>query len=550
MLRHLNIQDILIIPSLDLEFSEGLNVLTGETGAGKSILLDCLGFVLGWRGRASLVRNGADQGEVSAEFEIAADSPIISLLEDAGIVWDGELILRRNCKPDGRKTSFVNDKRCSNELLRVIGAYLLELHGQNDDRGLMDPKTHLDVLDQFAGLSDERAKVGQAWKVMRADQKALVAFENDIEQAKRDQDFLAHAVDEMDQLDPQPGEDAVLDSERRLMQNAEKLREDLDKALMAMGGEGAEQNLSAAARWIADVAAKADSSDLDEILNALNSAMSELARATQLTEDFTISLCFDAQELEVKEERLFALRALARKHGVTSDELPGLHAKMKSQLGSVQDADAQLADLKATLAKSKAEYDRLANALSDKRKAQAADLNAAVEGELAPLKMERVVFQTDIAPTTPGPTGQDAVEFCAATNPGSPVGPLRKIASGGELSRFLLALKVCLSKNDGSATMIFDEIDRGVGGATADAVGRRLKDIGETAQVLVVTHSPQVAAKGATHLCVSKSVENDMTISDVRRLSHDERIEEIARMLAGDVITEEAMGAAKALLNA
>jgi len=548
MLRALDIRDILIIDHLELGFQPGLNVLTGETGAGKSILLDSLGFVLGWRGRAELVRQGAEQGEVVAEFDLPEGHPARAVLEEAGLPAGEELILRRVNTRDGRKTAWVNDRRCSGEVLRQLSDTLVELHGQHDDRGLLNPRGHRDLLDTYGGLEAQRAKVRAAWRAMAEARKALETAQAALEEVRAEEEFLRHAVGELDALDPQQGEDEALDARRRLMQQAEKIREDIARAQAALGLEGAEGAAGDALRWLDGVADRAEG-QLDEPIAAIGRAMVELDEAAQGVTRCLDGLTFNPLELEECEERLFAIRAMARKHGVAPDELGEFAEGLRGKLAALEQGDADLKSLEGTLEEAKAAYDAAAVELSEARTRVAGALDQAVMNELAPLKMERAVFSTVIETAEPGPEGRDAVTFTVATNPGAPAGPLNKIASGGELSRFLLALKVCLTGTDSGLTMIFDEIDRGVGGATADAVGRRLKQLAEGGQVLVVTHSPQVAAQGAHHWRVEKKVVDEQTLSTVTALPNSDRVDEIARMLSGDTITDEARAAAQALMG-
>ncbi|WP_422074507.1 DNA repair protein RecN [Tranquillimonas rosea] len=547
MLRGLDIRDMLLIDRLELDFQPGLNVLTGETGAGKSILLDSLGFVLGWRGRADLVRQGASQGEVTAVFDLAPDHPARAVLQEAGIDAGDELILRRVNTAEGRKTAWVNDRRASGEVLRRLSDTLVELHGQHDDRGLLNARGHRQLLDTFAGAEDQLVAVRTAWRALATAQSDLTTAESALEQARAEEEYLRHAVAELDELDPQPGEEERLDSERRAMQAAERVRGDVARALQALGGEGAEALLNDASRWI-DGANEAVEGRLDAPLAALERAMEALGEAEQGVSDCLNALEIDPYALERTEERLFAIRALARKHDVLADELGGFADDLRTRLAAIDAGDADIAARRAAVTEARGHYDAAASDLSETRAIAAGRLDTAMADELAPLKMERAVFRTVIEETEPGPEGQDSVTFTVATNPGAPPGALSKIASGGELSRFLLALKVCLTQNAEGLTMIFDEIDRGVGGATAAAVGRRLSALAERGQVLVVTHSPQVAALGAHHWRVEKRVADDTTTSTVVPLDAGDRVDEIARMLAGDTVTDEARGAAKALL--
>lgn len=546
MLRSLDIRDMLLIERLDLAFGPGLNVLTGETGAGKSILLDCLGFVLGWRSRADLVRQGAAQGEVQAVFDLPRDHPARAILAEAGItIDDDELILRRVNGLDGRKTGWVNDRRVSGEVLRQLSEVLVELHGQHDDRGLLNPRGHRLLLDAFGALDLSAVRAG--WSARRAAERDLAEAEAALAAARQEEEFLRHSVAELDKLAPEPGEEQRLDTVRRAMQGAERIRDDVARALQMLSGDGAEGAMVDAARWLEGAADRAEGR-LDEPLAALSRALIELGEATKGVEDTLAALDFDPHALESTEERLFALRALARKHDVLPDDLAGLADRLRDRLERLDAGEARMGQLRQAARAAEAAYDAAAAALSDARRAAAERLDRAVTAELVPLKMERAVFRTVVAAAEPGPDGRDAVSFTVATNPGAPSGPLDKIASGGELSRFLLALKVCLARGNDALVMIFDEIDRGVGGATADAVGRRLQNLAQGAQVLVITHSPQVAALGAEHFRVSKSVTDGMTTSVVVPLTQPERVAEIARMLSGDRVTDAATDAARALL--
>ncbi|MWP38751.1 DNA repair protein RecN [Rhodobacter sphaeroides] len=546
MLRSLDIRDMLIIDRLSLAFQPGLNVLTGETGAGKSILLDSLGFVLGWRGRAELVRAGADKGEVTAVFDLPPGHAARAVLDEAGIEAEDELILRRVNFADGRKTAWVNDRRVSGEVLRGLSDRLVELHGQHDDRGLLNPRGHRQMLDTFAGLDLSACR--RAWTALGTARRTLLAAEEALAAVRAEEDFLRHAVAELDKLDPQPGEEALLDTRRREMQGAEKIRDDIARAHRALSAEGAETLLVDALRWL-ETASDRAGNRLEAPLAALSRALLELGEAQDGVEACLADLDFDPRDLEALEERLFAIRALARKHSVLPDELGTFAEELRGRLAALDGGTKQIDALRRALAEAEAVWEAEAAILSEARRTAAGRLDAAMAAELAPLKMERAVFETQVTEADPGPEGRDAVAFTVATNPGAPAGPLNRIASGGELSRFLLALKVCLTGDSPGLTLIFDEIDRGVGGATADAVGRRLKALAEGAQVLVVTHSPQVAALGAHHWRVEKRVAHGMTTSTVSPLGAGDRIEEIARMLAGDTITDAAREAARALLD-
>ena len=547
MLRALDIRDMLIIDRLSLELGEGLNVLTGETGAGKSILLDSLGFVLGWRGRAALVRQGAAQGEVTAAFDLAPGHPAAEVLAEAGIdAEDGELILRRVNTADGRKTAWVNGTRVTGETLRALSDRLLELHGQHDDRGLLDARGHRALLDAFARA--DLGPVRAAWAALSAARRALRDAQAAVEATRAEEEFLRHALGELDAIDPQPGEADALDASRRLMQGAERIRDDVARALGAIGSDGAEGRIADALRWLEGAGEAAER--LAPAIAALERALNEVGEAQAGGESTLDALDFDPRDLEAAEERLFAIRGLARKHGVDADALADLAEDLRGKLDLLDASGPGMRRLTEAVAAAETAYDAEATALTARRAEAAGRLDAAMAAELAPLKMERAVFATRVAPGTPGPEGVDDVAFEVATNPGAPAGKLDRIASGGELSRFLLALKVCLAGGDRGRTLIFDEIDRGVGGATADAVGRRLAALAEGGQVLVVTHSPQVAALGAHHWRVEKTVEGDATLSRVVPVAEGERVDELARMLAGDTVTDAARAAARALLDA
>ena len=547
MLRTLEIRDLLLIERLDLQFQPGLNVLTGETGAGKSILLDALGFVLGWRGRADLVRAGAQQGEVTAVFDLAADHPARVVLAEAGLEAEDELILRRVNTAEWRKTAWVNDRRTSGEVLRALSDTLVELHGQQDDRGLLNPRGHRDILDAFAGVGDLIAASRARWRDLSAARRALSEAEAALAAVRAEEEYLRHAVGELDRLNPQAGEEAELDARRRLMQGAVRIREDIARAQAALGPQGVEGLVHDASRWLGGAADKAEGR-LDGALAALERLVIELGEAQQGVEECLDALEFNPADLEAAEERLFAIRALARKHGCLPDDLAAHAEGLRQKLAALDGGAKNLGRLAAAVEAAAAAHAAACAALTGARRDAAAALDAAMAAELPPLKLERATFRTDVSAAEPGPEGADAVAFTVATNPGAPPGALDRIASGGELSRFLLALKVCLTRGQTPVTMIFDEIDRGVGGATADAVGRRLRALSAEAQVLVVTHAPQVAAQGAHHWRVEKRVSGGITTSTVTPLTAPDRVDEIARMLAGDTITDAARAAARALL--
>ena len=547
MLKGLDIRDILIIDHLELSLRAGLNVLTGETGAGKSILLDSLGFVLGWRGPSDLVRQGAEQGEVSAWFDLPDDHPVLDLLEQHGLPVSQELILRRVNGRDGRKTAWINDRRVSGELLRKLSEHLVELHGQHDDRGLLNAKGHRNLLDDYGQYGALKAAVAKAWSEKERARKAVELENEAVTELRREEEFLRHAVAELSALDPKPGEADALDAKRRLMQASTRVRADVSKAHHALGREGAEALLYDAQRWLQEAAAQLND-ELDAPLDSLARVMNELQDTLNEVEACLDAIGFNPHELETLEERLFAMRGLARKHDVHVDALADLAGDLDARLLRLDAGADNLKALRAAQAEAENVYGARAAELQLARRAAAEKLDQAMALELAPLKMERAMFETRMIVAAAGPEGIDQVDFCVATNPGAPAGPLGKIASGGELSRFLLALKVCLNADNSRATLIFDEIDRGVGGATADAVGRRLAELAQSGQVLVVTHSAQVAALGDAQFQVSKHQTDSHTVSRIKQLDREERVDEIARMISGTRITDAARVAAQTLL--
>jgi DNA repair protein RecN (Recombination protein N) len=547
MLKGLDIRDILIIDHLELSLRAGLKVLTGETGAGKSILLDSLGFVLGWRGPSDLVRQGAEQGEVSAWFDLPDDHPVLDLLEQHGLPVSQELILRRVNGRDGRKTAWINDRRVSGELLRKLSEHLVELHGQHDDRGLLNAKGHRNLLDDYGQYGALKAAVAKAWSEKERARKAVELENEAVTELRREEEFLRHAVAELSALGPKPGEADALDAKRRLMQASTRVRADVSKAHHALGREGAEALLDDAQRWLQEAAAQLND-ELDAPLDSLARVMNELQDTLNEVEACLDAIGFNPHELETLEERLFAMRGLARKHDVHVDALADLAGDLDARLLRLDAGADNLKALRAAQAEAENVYGARAAELQLARRAAAEKLDQAMALELAPLKMERAMFETRMTAAAAGPEGIDQVDFCVATNPGAPAGPLGKIASGGELSRFLLALKVCLNADNSHATLIFDEIDRGVGGATADAVGRRLAELAQSGQVLVVTHSAQVAALGDAQFQVSKHQTDSHTVSRIKQLDREERVDEIARMISGTQVTDAARVAAQTLL--
>ena len=550
MLASVEIRNIVLIEALALDFQPGLNVLTGETGAGKSILLDALGFALGRKAGRDLVGSKGDEGSVAAIFELGDDHPVRDLLSELGLAApEGELVLRRAAQRDGPARGFVNDQRTSAEALRQIGELLVEVHGQHDDRSLLNPRRHGALLDAFGDLAAPVADVRRLWEAASMARRAHRDAEAALERASGDADFLRHSLSELEKLAPEAGEDAALDAERRLIKAAERIRDEIAGAAKALSPEGAEGMLSDALSRLGHAADKADGL-LDAPVEALDRAMVALDEAQRGVEDALDRLTFDPGRLDAVEERLFAIRGLARKHDVAPDALPELTQDFAARLAEIDLGGTRIAKLASAVVAAQADYAAAAKDLTNARTKAAKRLDQRVTRELAPLRMENAVFTTRVSPRTEGPDGADEVSFTASINPGVPAGPIDRIASGGELSRFLLALKVCLAARAPGLTLIFDEIDRGVGGATADAVGRRLASLAEGAQVLVVTHSPQVAARGAHHWRIAKTSDGSLTRTDVDALDPDLRIDEIARMLAGETITPEARSAARALMDA
>lgn len=555
MLIQLAIRDIVLIDRLELHFHEGLSVLTGETGAGKSILLDAFALALGGRGDGSLVRHGEAQGQVTAVFDCPLDHPSRRIAAEADIDVDGDLILRRVQVSDGRTRAFVNDQPVSVQVLKAIGATLVEIHGQHDDRALVDPATHRAILDAFGGLSGEIQAVAEASRRVREARHALHEHRSRIEKARKEADFLRHAVEELTTLNPQGGEEESLAERRVVMMQSEKVAQDLNEAYDVVAGNTSPVNeLSAAVRKLERRGAQAPTlvepsvKALDAALVAIDEARAALEEAIRATE-------FDPRELEQTEERLFALRAAARKYDVPADELAALRQRFEEDVAAIDAGEEQLGALERGLKEADEAYVRAAKALSAGRRKAAQALDAAVQAELPPLKLERARFITDmqIDETSRDPAGFERVEFWAQTNPGTRPGPLMKVASGGELSRFMLALKVVLADKGSAPTLVFDEIDTGVGGAVADAIGQRLARLAQKVQVMAVTHAPQVAAKAGSHFLIAKEGvrgTEDRVATRVIPLEATPRREEIARMLAGATITEEARAAAARLLEA
>ncbi|HVL77965.1 MAG TPA: DNA repair protein RecN [Sphingomicrobium sp.] len=549
MLRQLTIRDVVLVERLELEFGPGLGVLTGETGAGKSILLDALGLALGARAETALVRDGQDSATVSAELELAADHPAIDLLAEQGVDCEpGEpVIMRRTLRSDGGSRAFLGTASVPASLLRDIAALAIEIHGQHDDRGLLNPRGHRALLDAFGG--HDLAQVEGRWAEVSRIEAELEKARAEAANAERERDWLTHAVAEIEALAPEPAEESRLAEERAAIQAGVKAGESLAGLDDLLGGsDGALARLRNAARRIERGAA--DHPLLAEALASLDRALIEAHEAEDRIARAVEALAFDPKRLEAVETRLFEIRALSRKHRVEPDALSGLGQQMREQLAAMEAGEKRIADLERQLEAARRDYSQCAAGLSARRHAAARKLDSAVAGELAPLKLDAARFRTAIAAAEPGPTGTDRVEFEVSTNPGAPFGALNRIASGGELSRFILALKVALAEAGTAGTMIFDEVDRGVGGAVASAIGERLARLAQRSQVLVVTHSPQVAARATRHYRIDKSHGADGTRTSVRELDESERREEIARMLSGTAVTDEARAQASRLLDA
>jgi DNA repair protein RecN (Recombination protein N) len=556
MLAALSIRDIVLIDKLDLEFGPGLFVLTGETGAGKSILLDALSLALGSRGDVSLVRRGAAQGQVTASFELEPSHPVFALLAANGIETDGAVILRRVQGSDGRSRAFLNDISVSAQLLRQVGRALVEIHGQHDERALIDPSGHRDLVDAFGGLRGEASRVAAAYAAWQEAEEARSRHASAIAASRANADYLGHALEELRLLDPKPGEEEALASRRQMMMHAEKIASELAEALDALQGEGTDGARLAAALRRIERQTQLASGLLAPVAEALERVLAETNAARAKVEEALAATSFEPKELEAAEERLFGLRAAARKHKVTVDDLPVLRDRLEAELAALDVSEGRAAELEKMAASARKSYESAALSLSKARKAAAARLDEEVTRELAPLKLEKASFLTNIDTVSlaeGGPSGIDRIAFFIRTNPGTEPGPLMKVASGGELARVILALKVVLAARGSAPTLIFDEADAGVGGATAAAVGERLAALAARVQVLAVTHAPQVAALASGHMLIAKEAvrgpDGEAMATRVSVLEGAHRREEIARMLAGQTITDEARAAAARLMN-
>ena len=555
MLCYLSVRNIVLIEELTLDFKSGLTVLTGETGAGKSILLDSLGLALGARADFGLLRKGADRASVVARFEIVADHPVWAILDEAGIAPSDELLIKRQLRSDGKSPASINDEPVSVNLLRQCGDMLVEIQGQFEGRGLLDARNHLGLLDRACQHDDTLHKLKEAYHGWRLAGKQLAQAEADLQQAKDEEEWLRDAVEQLDLLAPVAGEDEALSQERSLFTNLEKIAEALVIADDALNAEAGAQNAIARALSAVDRVSEFAAGKLDEALDGLTRTNAELSEASAALSHAAASLESDPARLSAIDDRLHEIRTQARKHNCTTDELPAMHEALALRLAALDDSSGNLAELRAKCREWHDYYRKVASLISERRRAVAAKLDEAVMTELPPLKLEAARFATlckpvgqdDDASWTSG--GWDVVRFEAAANPGQDLAPIEKVASGGELARFLLALKVVLARTESPKTLIFDEVDSGVGGAVAAAVGERLSRLGTVSQTLVITHSPQVAATGQHHYKIAKSSTDDSVISRTDMLTDSERTEEIARMLAGAHITPEARAAAITLLG-
>jgi DNA repair protein RecN (Recombination protein N) len=552
MLTALSIRDIVLIEKLDLSLENGLTILTGETGAGKSILLDSLGLALGARGDSSLVRSGQAKGSVTAAFTLPAGHKAIALLEDQGVEVEGELVIRRIQTAEGPSRATINDQPVSLNLLRQISALLIELHGQHADRALVEVAEHRRLLDAFGGLEGQVEKLSVLWRELTSARDALDEHKGLMARAEAEREYLEHAAAELAELSPEPDEEQHLAERRQLMMQSEQYISALDEAENALTGDNAgEAKLHAALRRL-ERRKEGAGGRLDHVTAALDRVILEFNEATRAMFEARKAFAFDPKDLEKSEERLFALRAAARKFKCTVDQLAGVRAKFEHELQALSDGGAKLGVLEKVFAEAKVIYEKAADALSAARRKTAKALDKAVAVELPALKLERARFETDVQADAakPGAYGIDRVEFVVAANPGTPLQPLMKVASGGELARFMLALKVILSAKGSAPVLIFDEIDTGVGGAVADAIGNRLRRLADGLQVIAVTHSPQVAARSTQHLLISKmeDLKGKRMVTRVQPLSAQSQREEIARMLSGASVTDAARAQADELL--
>lgn len=555
MIVSLMIKDIVLIDRLQMNFEDGLCVLSGETGAGKSILLSGIGLAIGARGGKELIRHGKDQGSVAVELEISEDHKVWQLLDEQGLDYEyGQIILRRIITKDGRSRAFINDQSVSASFLRAVGENLIEIHGQHDERGLLNPSGHRHLLDDFGGYEKLLEKVRKNYRVL-CDLKTKLKIEQEkLKLAKSDEDYIKHNLEELEQLNPAVGEEEELAKERTKMMQGENLAEGLGGLLgKLLSDKGVDAVLRATLRKIERMSAQAPGL-LDDVSESIDRAANETSEGISQLEAIIRDLEFNPYDLENTEERLFALRAAARKHNCLPDGLVALRGEFEHKLGALKFSDEEVQRLIDEVEKAQVIFEQNVVKLSGERKKAATLLDSQVGKELPALKMDKAEFMTYLEPLDCGSwnaEGGERVDFQVSTNPGAPFGGLIKIASGGELSRFILALKVVLARKTSVATLIFDEIDQGVGGAVANAVGERLAELAKKAQILVITHSPQVAARGKSHWLINKNSEGNSgsVTTAVTTLENESRREEIARMLAGAEVTNEARAAADNLLD-
>jgi DNA repair protein RecN (Recombination protein N) len=556
VLRTLSIRNLVLIDALEVTFGARLNVITGETGAGKSVVLECLGFVLGWQNRVTKLRPGAEQGEAVAIFAPESVPLIAGILLEAGVPVSDELIVRRTLTSDGRRQAYVNDRRVTVDMLRSLSEVLVELHGQQDDRGLMDERRHRELLDTFAALEDDAIETRPAWRTLQEKESQLTSAQAVKNDMMRESEYLSHSVEELTKLDPRPDEVTSLELRRRAIKMMERVRSAIEYAATCIGTEGIEAKALEALKALENAAEKPDAAKedplpgaIDRSLQGLNRMLDQLADVQSAVEECLNLVDADPDELQVIEDRLFAVRALARKHQVPPDELWRVAEEYRNKLAAFENAESHIIEMEKAVDVARQQYESAARCLSEARRTAASRLDRLMAGELAHLRLERAKFQTQVVNANPGPDGVDSVRFCVSTIAELAPGPIAKVASGGELSRLMLALKVCLSRRSNKMTMIFDEIDRGVGGFTAEAVATRLQRISETGQVIVVTHSAQVAARATLHLAVKRVDGIEGERMEVVNLNNSQRIEEISRMVAGEQVTDAVREAAKQLLS-
>ena len=553
MLKSLSIRNVVLIDKLDLDFRNGFSVLSGETGAGKSILLDSVGLLLGKRAEIGMIRSGCDKLSVCGSFEIADNKgELAALCAEYDLDFDNEIIIKRTLNQDGKGKIFFNDQPITQKLLKEIGGYLVEIHGQFDNQGLLNPATHLSVLDNYGNYPDKIAAMKNAFGVYKKAKTERAAAEEKIRQAKNEEENLRHWVDEFQKIKPQANEQEELEQKRQQMMNAEKILENLDAAYKAMSQGGVQSSLRQAQAAIARVNSLLNGK-FDNIYDLLDTALVNADEASEEIEAASNEVSLNQNELDAVEERLFALKALARKHNSTVEELPQVWAQMEEDLQNLASGEENIENLRKLETAAYNDYVKKATEVSQARLATALKLDAKIQAELPDLKMDKARFMTQVSDKPENlwnENGRDEVCFMVSTNPNTPYGSLSKIASGGELARFMLALKVNLAQSSQVETMIFDEVDTGIGGATAQAVGEKLANLGEKVQVLVVTHSPQVAAQSKYHYKVEKTTMDNVTTTTLRELSTNEKTEEVARMLSGEQITNEARAAAKVLIGA